>query len=153
QLDLYQRAGLAASFGTGELPLARRCAYGKCRGLLIAICVLASFAAAPPKGYGQCDSSFTAATNYAGVAHPASVAIGDFNGDGKPDLAIVNDVSGTVTVRLGSGTGTLGPPVSYGVGTNPTSIAIADLNGDGKADLAVTNFGSNSVSVLMGNGN
>src|SRR5271157_3274504 len=98
---------------------------------------------------------------------PTSVATADVNGDGKPDLVVVNgsDVNsppeGTVGVLLGNGDGTFQPAVAYGTGgTGPTWVAIADVNGDGKPDLIVANSnqcppsscGDGTVSVLLGNG-
>jgi alpha-tubulin suppressor-like RCC1 family protein len=86
-------------------------------------------------------------------SEPFSVAIGDLDGDGVPDLAVANNASDSVSVLLGAGSGTFTPasgsPVT--VGTNPVSVAIGDLNGDGRPDLAVANFGS-GVSVLLGGG-
>jgi uncharacterized protein (TIGR03437 family) len=85
---------------------------------------------------------------------PIYVIAGDFNGDGKPDLAIVNNVSNNVTVVLGDGSGgfTASPGSPFAVGTNPTFVAVGDFNGDGIQDLAVANFGDNTVTVLLGNG-
>jgi uncharacterized repeat protein (TIGR03803 family) len=90
------------------------------------------------------------------------VAIGDVNGDGKPDLVTTDYYSGTVSVFLGNGNGTFQPPSNYSTGSGPESLAIGDVNGDGKPDLVVANFGlnagidplgTNTVSVLLGNGN
>jgi hypothetical protein len=78
------------------------------------------------------------------------VAVGDFNGDGVPDLAVA-DYGGGVSVLLGNGDGSFQAPVSYLVGTASTSVAVADFNGDGIPDLAVVNQ-SGGVSVLLGNG-
>src|ERR1017187_5129149 len=85
-----------------------------------------------------------------GVYH-RSVAVGDFNGDGKPDLAVANigenpvDVPrshGSVSVLLGNGDGTFQPAVTYSfTGTNLTAIVVGDFNGDGKLDLAGGNKG------------
>src|SRR6516164_340033 len=85
---------------------------------------------------------------------PQSVAVGDFNGDGKPDLAVVNSYSNNVSVLLGNGDGTFQPAVSYGTGsgTGPAFVAVGDFNHDGKLDLAVANSNSSNVSVLLGNG-
>jgi hypothetical protein len=81
-----------------------------------------------------------------------SVAVGDLNGDGNPDLAAGN-VNSTVSVLLGNGDGTFGAKTDFGTGGGPNSVAIADLNADGKPDLAVANSGAfNTVSVLLGNG-
>src|SRR5207253_166200 len=98
---------------------------------------------------GTGSGSFGAATNFAVGTNPTSVAVGDLNGDGKPDLAVANYNSGNVSVLLGTGTGSFGAAPNIAVGTTPTSVAVGDLNGDGKPDLAVANFSSNNVSVLL----
>ena len=81
--------------------------------------------------------------------NPYSVAIGDLNGDSKPDLAVANIGSDNVSVLLGDGTGSFGPATNFPVGTGPISVAIGDLNGDSKPDLAVANWGSSTVSILL----
>jgi hypothetical protein len=86
---------------------------------------------------------------------PASVAVGDFNGDGKLDLVVANEYSNTVSILLGDGTGTFILASSPAVGSFPQSVAVGDFNGDGKLDLAVaTNpYGNNGVvSILLGDG-
>jgi hypothetical protein len=88
------------------------------------------------------------------------LAVGDLNGDGKPDLVITRDEDyghpGTVTVMLGHGDGTFGPPMTFAGGLEPTSAIVGDFNGDGKMDVAVVNAAEDSqpgtVSVLLGNG-
>ncbi|MDQ2785921.1 MAG: VCBS repeat-containing protein, partial [Chloroflexota bacterium] len=84
---------------------------------------------------------------------PDGIAVGDFNGDGNPDLAFANE-NNTVSVLLGSGSrGFFTAPGSpFTVGRNATGVALGDFNGDGKLDLAVTNGDDNTVSVLLGNG-
>src|SRR2546426_8034281 len=71
-------------------------------------------------------------------AGPLSVAVGDFNGDGKLDLATAN--AGDVSVLLGNGNGTFQAPtgISLGDAGSPTSVAVGDFNGDGTLDLGVT---------------
>src|SRR6516165_4581379 len=98
---------------------------------------------------------FAAPLSFDTGLNPQSVAIGDLNGDGKPDLvtANYNYNSGTVSVLLGNGDGTFGPRTDYATGFDPHSVAIGDLSGDGKPDLVVANTNSNTVSVLLGNGN
>ena len=81
-----------------------------------------------------------------------SVAVGDFNGDGRADLALTDHSRNKVIVYLGQGDGAFQPGVTYAAGTGPEFVAVADVNGDGKADLAVADYDSNSVSVLFGNG-
>src|SRR5437867_7290500 len=90
--------------------------------------------------------------DFATGAGPRSVAIGDLNGDGKPDLAVANESVNTVSVLLGNGAGGFGAKTDFATGTNPLSVAIGDLNGDGKPDLAVANNDPNTVSVLLANG-
>src|SRR6266705_1906434 len=84
---------------------------------------------------------------------PSGIAVGDFNGDGKPDLAVVNFGDWNVYLLLGNGDGTFQPAKSVFFSSGfPWYIVAGDFNGDGKLDLAVSNYGANSVSVLLGNG-
>jgi len=105
---------------------------------------------------GDGTGGFSAASGspFPAGSDPQSVVVGDFNGDGKPDLAIANGGSSNVTVLLGNGTGGFaaapGSPVP--VGSGPRSLAVGDFNGDGKLDLAVANYNDNTVTVLLGDG-
>jgi hypothetical protein len=105
---------------------------------------------------GNGDGTFQAAVNYGAGNEPKSVATGDFNGDGKADLAVANGFDNNVSILLGNGNGTFQAAVNYGAGTYPYSVAVGDFNGDGKTDLAVTNAGNSvtpgNVSLLIGNG-
>ena len=118
---------------------------------------------------GNGDGTFQSAQNYISDGVFAdSTRVGDWNGDKKPDLAIVNqcqtsgNCSGTVTILLGNGDGTFQAPPSYASGGyDAGSVALGDLNGDGNLDLVVANLcqsnncnqGTNGVvSVLLGNG-
>src|SRR5262249_14648056 len=68
---------------------------------------------------------------------PNFVAVGDFNGDGKRDLAVANSFGTTVSIRLGGGQGGFAPLADVAVGGNPEAVAVADFNRDGHQDLAV----------------
>ncbi|MBK7934610.1 MAG: VCBS repeat-containing protein [Acidobacteria bacterium] len=85
---------------------------------------------------------------------PASVAVGDFNGDGIQDLAAANYDTTTVSIRLGDGSGGFTSPAvpEVTVGTNPFAVAVGDFNGDGDQDLATANYNSANVSIRLGNG-
>jgi uncharacterized repeat protein (TIGR01451 family) len=85
---------------------------------------------------------------------PASLAVGNLNGDGNADLAVANAGSNDVTILLGNGSGGFAPASGspIGVGTEPRSVVVGSFNGDTAADLAVANLSSNSVTILLGNG-
>src|SRR5579862_1673314 len=100
---------------------------------------------------------FGAPASYAvgtGLGPVGSVALGDFNGDGKADLVVTNYPDSSVSVLLGNGDGTFQSKVDYSAGPQPVSVAVGDFNGDGKVDLVVANGndGPSNVSVLLGNG-
>ncbi len=111
------------------------------------------------QGYG--DGTFRAAPNYSlpnsfdQFAWSYSVATGDFNGDGIPDVVAGqsnNDGSTGVVVYIGKGDGTFYPGVSYGESAGLVYVAVADFNGDGKLDIAATDTQSGNVEILTGNG-
>lgn len=95
---------------------------------------------------------FTSAASYPGGQSPRALAPGDFNGDGKLDLAVANSLGNDVTILRGKGDGTFEQAGSFAVGTKPWSITSGDFNHDGKPDLATVNIDSENVSVLIGNG-
>jgi hypothetical protein len=110
---------------------------------------------------GSGDGGLQPQVTYAVGWSPESVVIGDLNGDGHQDLAVVaqNDhlsngidpgVAGSLSVLLGRGDGTFESQLQYTVGIDPDSLAIGDFNGDGRLDLAAVNAFTNDVSVLVG---
>jgi len=111
--------------------------------------VVASVAVAVP---AWAAANFAPAVNYAVGTTPAGVAVADFNGDGKADLASPNVNSATVSVLLGNGDGTFGAANSYAAGDTTERIAVGDFNGDGKIDLGVDNIVLDAINVLLGNG-
>lgn len=83
---------------------------------------------------------------------PESVAVADFNKDGKLDFITANSNSGTVTVALGKGNGTFGSQKQIGVGSQPVAVIAADFNKDGKTDFAVALQGTDQVVTFLGDG-
>ena len=84
---------------------------------------------------------------------PASVVVGDFNGDGIQDLAVAK-ISNNVAVLLGNGSGgfTPVPGSPFAAGTRPFGLVVGDFNGDGNQDLAMANLNGNNVTVFLGDG-
>ena len=98
-------------------------------------------------------SSFAAKVDLTTGVTPRSVAMGDVDGDGKPDFAVANSNSTSTTISVLRNTSTPGSisaesKVDFTSGTAPRSVAIGDLDGDGKPDLVVANENSTSISVL-----
>lgn len=114
---------------------------------------------------GNGDGTFQPAVTYAtGGSNSGWLAVRDLNGDGKPDV-IVSSLNlfmqeGLISVLLGRGDGTFGPPTTYGSGGYAaTELILADVNGDRKPDIVVANCGpvggcgTGQVGVLLGQGN
>jgi len=118
------------------------------RGYLVAVVGPLSILAVNARGqtyvFGEAD--------FATGASPVALVSGDFNGDGKLDLATANSGDNTVSVLIGKPDGTFQPHVDYTVGASPSAITTGDFNGDGRPDLAVTNSTDGTVSILLGNG-
>jgi hypothetical protein len=102
---------------------------------------------------GKGDGTFQPQVAYAAGVNPVGVLVGDFNRDGKLDLAVLdNNAPFGISILLGNGDGSFQNPVLYSAGTNSRVGIVADFNSDGKLDLAVANIGDNDVSILFGNG-
>ena len=106
---------------------------------------------------GHGDGSFGATTNFpvGSMTGPVAMVVGNFNGDAKPDLALVDYFPNAdgVSILLGKGAGAFGKAKGFPVGNAPSSIAVGDINQDSRDDLAVTSTDvSKSVSVILGRG-
>jgi FG-GAP-like repeat/Abnormal spindle-like microcephaly-assoc'd, ASPM-SPD-2-Hydin len=99
---------------------------------------------------GNGDGTFQSPVEYAVGLEPEDLTVGDFNGDGKPDVATANFASDTISILLNNGNGTFQTHVDYPTGLQPEHIISGDFNGDGKLDLVtLTQAG---ISLHLGNG-
>jgi hypothetical protein len=104
------------------------------------------------KGDGAGGFALGGAGDYPVGAFPGSVAVGDLNGDFRPDVAVSNTLSDDVTILLNAGGGTFLPPTFFAAGDAPFSVVVGNANGDGRPDLVVANRDTNDVTVLLGDG-
>ena len=99
--------------------------------------------------FGTSSGRFIAPTYFGLTEQPIAIATGDFDGDGREDLAIL-DYDGTVQIaRVVDGVITTGPPINAGY-YQPGGLAVADFNGDQKLDVAIVSYFA--VTILFGNG-
>jgi hypothetical protein len=87
------------------------------------------------------------------VVRPTNAGVGDFNRDGKMDLAIMHVESGTagVSIFIGDGSGGFAPPTNFPV-INADFMVVADFNNDGNADVFISQDDAGSSQILLGNG-
>jgi uncharacterized repeat protein (TIGR01451 family) len=97
-------------------------------------------------------TDFATGKSYPVGTEPIVIVVGDFNGDGKKDLAVGNGGSTNVSLLINNGDGTLKAAVNSPLGASPESLVAGDFNGDGKLDLVVCNS-TDGVFLLLGNGN
>ncbi|HEV2382476.1 MAG TPA: choice-of-anchor D domain-containing protein [Terriglobia bacterium] len=98
--------------------------------------------------FGNGDGTFGSAVKYSTASQAYNLFVGDFNGDGKPDVLAVTN-TGTASLLLGNGDGTFQNHVDYSLGTSGSVQAIGDFNRDGKLDFVTAGFGQDVVSVFL----
>jgi hypothetical protein len=100
---------------------------------------------------GKGDGTFYPGETYGESTSLRFVAVADFNGDGKLDVA-ASDTNNEIHIFLGNGDGTFAVGASLYAGTNPQNVVTGDFNHDGNIDLATPNVGVGTISVLLGHG-
>jgi len=134
---------------TGE-----RLAVRKLALVAVTLAALISPAHASTAHTGAARAAFVPSVPVATDSNPGAVAAGDFNGDGKADLAVAVDRNGGgVDLFLGNGDGSFRPATFYATGSYPAFLATGDVNGDGKADLVVGDSKAGTVRLFLGTGN
>jgi hypothetical protein len=105
--------------------------------------------------YGDGAGHFSGPSTFAAGTFPQSLAVGDFNRDGKPDLAVgvVGFIGQGVQILLNNGMGGFSAPVMATTAGSPYQVVVADFNHDGFQDLAIPDTNPDSVLVLLGDGN
>jgi hypothetical protein len=137
--DLVSSVAVADFDGDGKLDLAATILQGdESFGDTVAIML------------GNGDGTFQSGVGYLVGDNPTSVAVGDFNRDGKLDLVVANSFSNNISILLGVGDGTFKHAGRYGAGEQPHSVAVGDFNGDGKLDLAIAS--NEGLLIYPGNG-
>lgn len=108
-------------------------------------------------GRAQSSFQFSAPVTNSVPSRPSSIAVGDLNGDGKPDIVIANNTgtfgnnsSGSITVLLNNGHGTFHVASNFPVEPYPWSVALADVNNDGKFDIVSSSIWNGDVYVMLG---
>jgi FG-GAP-like repeat/Abnormal spindle-like microcephaly-assoc'd, ASPM-SPD-2-Hydin len=144
QLTATAPAALIASGGTAWITVANPSCGGACS--------LISNVIYFPVGVSSATLNFGSLTAATLGGPPSQMAEGDFNGDGKLDLAVSNSSGNTVSIFLGNEDGTFQPAISFNTTTNPRGIAVGDLNGDGIPDLVIGANSAAGLTVAIGDG-
>ena len=101
---------------------------------------------------GDGSGGFSGPTNFAAGDVPYSVAVGDFNGDARLDLAVANDTRQRLDPARRRQRGLQRRRPTSPSTDDPYSVAVGDFNGDSRLDLAAANVGFDNVSILLGDG-
>lgn len=91
-------------------------------------------------------------TSYDVGLSPLSLASGDLDGSGSPDLVVANSGSSTVSVLLNRGDGSFAPARDFEAGAEPRALQVADLDGDGRLDVVTSNLHTDDLTILLGDG-
>jgi RHS repeat-associated protein len=106
---------------------------------------------------GKPTGTFGPATTYDLPFRTFSIAAGDLNGDGRPDLVLTSadpfaNFNTTVAILMNKGKGTFAAPQFITMGHDMANVVLGDFNGDGNLDIATADAGDSTVSVRLGNG-
>ncbi|MGH9713763.1 MAG: FG-GAP-like repeat-containing protein [Candidatus Acidiferrales bacterium] len=100
---------------------------------------------------GNATGTFGTKVDFPAGTAPASIAVADFNVDGRLDLAVADQTDNAISILLGLGNGLFGPNFELPVQTNPVSVATTDFDANGRPDVVVANRGSNTATVILNN--
>ncbi|CAF1311483.1 unnamed protein product [Adineta steineri] len=107
--------------------------------------------------YGLGDGRFLLGPSYSTgtKSGPISLAVGDFDGNGRLDISTANYLMDNIGVHISYGNEIFGSESTFSTGTDssPISVAVSDFNNDGQTDVVVANYGTNNIGILMGFGN
>ena len=112
--------------------------------------MLLSAATPPPISFSARRDTPVGSGNILGGDAPSDLTIADFNGDGRPDVAVLSSSTNSLFVLMNQGNGSFRASKAINVGLVPGAVVAGDFNGDGKQDLAVVSL--SGLGILLGNG-